>query len=71
VYGGGTADGTSVIIWDCHGQGNQRWRFNADGTLTATGVGKCLEAPGNATANGTRLTISSCNGGAGQRWTRS
>ncbi len=70
VNGAGTADGTTVIIWDCNGQNNQKWRLNADGTITAVGANKCLDVPGNATANGTKLTIWSCHGGANQRWTR-
>ncbi|MEN3541425.1 ricin-type beta-trefoil lectin domain protein, partial [Microbispora sp. ZYX-F-249] len=43
VNGGGTADGTAVIIWDCNGQNNQKWRFNSDGTITAVGANKCLD----------------------------
>jgi len=26
VNGGGTANGTGIIIWPCHGQANQQWR---------------------------------------------
>jgi alpha-galactosidase len=59
-----------VIIWDCNGQSNQQWRFNADGTITAVGANKCLDVPNNATANGTKLNIWSCNGGGNQQWTR-
>ena len=33
----------AVIIWDCNGQANQQWRFNADGTITAVGSGRCLD----------------------------
>jgi hypothetical protein len=25
VNGGGTANGTGVILWSCHGGANQRW----------------------------------------------
>ena len=66
----GTADGTSVIIWDCNGQTNQQWRFNTDGTITAIGAGKCLDVAGNGTANGTRVQIWTCSGAANQRFTR-
>ncbi len=65
-----TADGASVIIWDCNGQNNQKWRFNSDGSLTAIGANKCLDVPNHATANGVKLTIWTCSGGANQRWTR-
>ncbi|MFD0474526.1 ThuA domain-containing protein [Nonomuraea thailandensis] len=68
VNGAATADGTNVIIWSCNGQNNQKWRLNGDGTVTAVGANKCLEAGG--TANGTRARIWTCNGGANQRWTR-
>ncbi|MET8367759.1 hypothetical protein ABZU53_29960, partial [Micromonospora sp. NPDC005194] len=30
-----------VIIWDCNGQSNQRWRLNADGSITGVGSGRC------------------------------
>ncbi|MFD2348259.1 ricin-type beta-trefoil lectin domain protein [Nonomuraea ferruginea] len=70
VNNNGTADGTSVIIWDCNGQNNQKWRFNTDGSITALGANKCLDVPGNATANGVYLQIWTCSGAANQRWTR-
>jgi alpha-galactosidase len=62
---GSSANGSQMIIWDCHTGANQR--------LTQTGqtlqvLGKCLEVPANATA-GTRAQIWDCNGGANQRWT--
>ena len=41
-----------MIIWDCNGQNNQKWRLNADGTVTAVGANKCLDVSG--TANGTK-----------------
>ncbi|WP_248963862.1 RICIN domain-containing protein [Sphaerisporangium perillae] len=63
------ADGGDLIIWDCNGQPNQQWRFNADGTITAVGANKCLDVPDNATTNGTKLAVWSCNGGTNQRWT--
>src|SRR3954467_7707933 len=66
VNGAGTANGTSVIIWDCHGQANQQWRFNADGTITAVGSGRCLDLVNGGTANGTRTQIWDCTGAAGQ-----
>ncbi|WP_449060844.1 ricin-type beta-trefoil lectin domain protein [Planomonospora algeriensis] len=63
-------DGTSVIIWDCHGQSDQKWRFNPDGSITALGAGKCLDVTGNSTANGVHLQIWTCSGAANHRWTR-
>ena len=57
-------------IWDCNGQNNQKWRLNADNTITAIGSGKCLDVSGNGTANGTRVHIWTCHGGTNQKWTR-
>ena len=60
-----------MIIWDCNGQSNQKWRLNADGSITGVGSGRCLDMVGNGTANGTRVQISDCTGAANQRWSRS
>ncbi len=65
VNQGSSANGTQMLIWDCHTGANQQ--------LTQSGqalqvLGKCLDAPTNATA-GTRVQIWDCNGGANQRWT--
>lgn len=67
--GAGTANGTAVIIWDCHGGLNQQWNVNTNGTVTNAQSGLCLDAFGAATANGTKLILWSCNGGANQQWT--
>ena len=68
AFGGSTADGTAVVIWDCNGQTNQQWNINADGTITGAQSGKCLDASARGIANGTRIIIWSCNGGTNQRW---
>uniref|UniRef100_UPI0004C3C24F ricin-type beta-trefoil lectin domain protein n=1 Tax=Microbispora rosea TaxID=58117 RepID=UPI0004C3C24F len=62
VNGGATADGSTVIIWDCNGQNNQQWRLNSDGSITAVGANKCLDVYGNGTANGSKVIIWTCNG---------
>ncbi|WP_367318423.1 ricin-type beta-trefoil lectin domain protein [Streptomyces sp. HUAS ZL42] len=66
VNGAGTADGTAVQIWSCHGGANQLWSLYTDGTLRS--MGKCLDAAGGNTANGTKVQIWSCHGGANQVW---
>ncbi|TQS26762.1 RICIN domain-containing protein, partial [Microbispora sp. KK1-11] len=43
---------------------------NSDGTITAVGSNKCLDAYNAGTANGTKAIIWTCNGQANQRWTR-
>jgi alpha-galactosidase len=60
-----SANGSQMIIWDCHTGANQRLTQNGQ---TLQVLGKCLEVPANATA-GTRAQIWDCNGGANQRWT--
>ena len=59
-----------MIIWDCNGQNNQKWRLNADGTITAVGANKCLDVSGAGTANGTKVQIRACNGQNNQKWIR-
>ena len=44
--GRGTANGTAVIIWTCHGGSNQKWNRNANGTITNAQSGLCMEVSG-------------------------
>ncbi|MEE6309501.1 ricin-type beta-trefoil lectin domain protein [Plantactinospora veratri] len=60
-----TANGTGMLIWDCHTDPNQQ--FTQSGQSLQV-LGKCLEIPTNAT-NGTRAQIWDCNGGTNQQWT--
>ncbi|MEV8438005.1 ricin-type beta-trefoil lectin domain protein [Actinosynnema sp. NPDC051121] len=64
VNGAGTANGSQMIIWDCHTGTNQQ--FTQTGN-TLRVQGKCLQAPANA-GSGTRVQIWDCNGGANQGW---
>ena len=66
VNGSGTANGTSVQLWDCNGTGAQSWSSAADGTLRA--LGKCLDATAGGTANGTKTQLYDCNGTGAQVW---
>ena len=61
--------GAPLILWDCHGNANQRWTLPAVGSSGAVRVygDMCMEA-GEA-VNGTRTTIQPCTGAAPQRWT--
>ncbi|RPF23176.1 glycoside hydrolase family 27 protein [Myceligenerans xiligouense] len=61
-----TANGTGLVIWDCHSAPNQTWTAATDGTLRS--LGKCLDAPLDATA-GTPVQLWDCNGGDNQQWT--
>lgn len=60
-----TANGTGMLIWDCHGGANQQ--FTQSGQALQV-LGKCLDVSPNATA-GTRVQIWDCNGGTNQQWT--
>ncbi|GAA3435098.1 ricin-type beta-trefoil lectin domain protein [Kutzneria kofuensis] len=69
AYGQGTDPGTKVIIWNCNGQANQRWRFNADGSISGVQSGLCLDVTGASTADGALVQLWTCNGRSNQRWT--
>jgi hypothetical protein len=69
VSGGGAApaNGTPVIIYDCHGGANQKWEFAADGTLRS--LGKCLDVTDANPNNGTLLQVTGCGTQAAQKFT--
>lgn len=68
VYGGATADGTDVIIWDCTGAANQSWTLSG-GRLVDSNSGKCLDVSGVGTADGTRVNLWTCqSGNVAQQW---
>jgi poly(3-hydroxybutyrate) depolymerase len=64
VSGANSANGTPMLVWDCHTNANQQ--FTRGGQALQV-LGKCLEVPINA-APGTRSRIWDCNGGANQQW---
>lgn len=66
VAGARSADGTPIIIWDCHGGANQRWTVTPGGSISS--LGRCLATEGGGTANGTRVVLRGCDGSATQRW---
>ena len=68
ITGDSTAEGTQVELWDCNGNGGQKWIQQANGALLNPQSGLCLDSPGGATANGTRLRIWACNGTAAQEY---
>ncbi|GAA2269714.1 endo-1,4-beta-xylanase [Actinomadura luteofluorescens] len=65
VPNAGTADGTQIQLWDCHGGTNQQWTATSAGELRVYDD-KCLDAAG--TGNGARVQIYSCWGGDNQKW---
>ncbi|GLZ37242.1 hypothetical protein Acsp05_08670 [Actinokineospora sp. NBRC 105648] len=70
---GSTANGTELVLWDCHFGRDQYWYGGANGSLGsfASGYpnGKCIGLADNgSTANGTRLVLWDCHYGLDQRW---
>jgi predicted chitinase len=68
VTSGGTADGTTVQLYDCNGSAAQKWAVSSANDIVNPQANKCLDVTGNNSANGTRLQIWTCSGGANQKW---
>jgi glucose/arabinose dehydrogenase len=66
VSGSGSADGTKIQLWSCHGGTNQQWTRDGN-TLRA--LGKCMGVSGGSTADGGLVQLSTCTGAGGQAWT--
>jgi poly(3-hydroxybutyrate) depolymerase len=64
VTGANSANGTQMIVWDCHTNANQQFAQSGQALQV---LGRCLDAPSNATP-GTRVQIWDCHGGANQQW---
>ncbi|RAO27307.1 Alpha-galactosidase [Micromonospora saelicesensis] len=62
--------GAKVQLWDCNGGTNQQWTVNANGTISNTQSGLCLDVNANATANGTTVILWTCTAAANQRWSQ-
>ena len=71
---GSTANGTELVLWDCHLHPDQWWYKGDDGVSLrsyASGYpnGKCVGLANNgSTANGTRLVLWDCHYHPDQRW---
>jgi hypothetical protein len=66
VQDGGTADGTPIVIHQCHGSPNERW-FISHGTISEN-YGSCLDVNGGSAVESASLLLISCNGSTTQRW---
>jgi Domain of Unknown Function (DUF1080)/Ricin-type beta-trefoil lectin domain/Trehalose utilisation len=66
VSGSGSADGTKIQLWACHGGVNQQWTVSG---TTLRALNKCMGVAGGSTANGGLVQLSTCNGSGGQNWT--
>ncbi|NJP82912.1 RICIN domain-containing protein [Streptomyces sp. AA8] len=68
---GSTANGTELVVWDCHGHPDQQWAPSAPAGLiqSLAAASKCVGLANNgSTANGTRLVVWDCHGNPDQRW---
>lgn len=64
-----TSGGTGLVLWDCHGESNQRFDYRTKtGEIRAYNGAMCLDAGGGSGADGDRIIIWPCHGGANQKW---
>jgi hypothetical protein len=66
VRDGVTADGTPIVLFQCHGSPNQRW-FIGRGEIEEN-FGSCLDVQGGAGAAGSAIILVTCNGTPSQQW---
>lgn len=66
VRDGVTADGTPIVLFQCHGSPNQRW-FIGRGEI-AENFGSCLDVQGGAGVDGAEIILVTCNGRPSQQW---
>lgn len=64
VRDGATADGTPIVLFQCHGSPNQRW-FIGQGQIEEN-FGSCLDVQTGAGA--AAIILVSCNGRPSQQW---
>ncbi|MCO8276202.1 RICIN domain-containing protein [Actinoplanes sp. TRM 88003] len=64
VNGAGSANGSPMILWDCHANANQQFTLTGQ---TLRVLGKCLEVPATSTASAP-ARIWDCAGGPNQQW---
>jgi ricin-type beta-trefoil lectin protein len=68
IYAGGTANGTTVDLYDCNNTGAQVFIPQANGSLYNPQSGKCLDDTNWAANPGVQLQIWDCTGNANQKW---
>lgn len=57
---GSPANGTKLLIWDCHGGDNQQWSYDAVTKQLRSRLGKCLDVPGGNVSNNSPLQVWDC-----------
>ncbi|HEY0799240.1 MAG TPA: ricin-type beta-trefoil lectin domain protein [Steroidobacteraceae bacterium] len=66
VQDGGTADGTPIVVVQCHGSPNERW-FIKSGVISEN-YGSCLDVQGGAPNDGAAIVLVNCSGTSSQQW---
>ena len=66
VQDGGTADGTPIVVVQCHGSPNQRW-FIKDGAISES-FGSCIDVQGSAPNDGAPIILVTCTATLSQQW---
>ncbi|MFJ6141497.1 ricin-type beta-trefoil lectin domain protein [Kitasatospora sp. NPDC092286] len=64
--GFGTADGTAIQLWTCHGDTSQQFSLGNDGSVRV--LGGCLTPVSAGRDNGTKMEYRTCNGTESQKW---
>ncbi|WP_410656977.1 RICIN domain-containing protein [Amycolatopsis sp. lyj-112] len=66
---GSSANGTRLVLWDCHLNADQYWYWAGSTALRSSASGKCVGlANYGSTANGTELVLWDCHGNPDQQW---
>ncbi len=62
-------NGGRVQAWACHGQQQQRWRYDRVASALRVASGLCLDVRAGINQNGNSVQVWSCNGQRQQQWT--
>jgi alpha-N-acetylglucosaminidase len=63
---GQTADGTPLVVVQCHGSPNERWFIK--GGVISESFGSCIDVLGSAPIDGTAIVLINCTGTFSQQW---
>jgi hypothetical protein len=63
---GQTADGTPLVVVQCHGSPNERW-FIKSGVISES-FGSCIDVQGSAQDDGSPIVLVNCTGSLTQQW---
>jgi Ricin-type beta-trefoil lectin domain/Chitin recognition protein len=61
-------NGKQMVMWDCHGNANQRWRMDGAARLISNHSNKCLDVYGGRTDNMAPVIQWDCHDGNNQKW---